>query len=162
MLSIIFSYGLTMSVLMVLLIGGSIYANPRLWVNDYPPDIRAKVPPKTDAEKKASWLVGLPLLLVLFGLPAGGGYTFAQTYPELASFGNLFSTIFGIFLMGNFTDLLLIDWFMGCYLTPSFMVLPGTEGMAGYKNYAFHWRGFVVGAVLGVVYSLITAAWLSF
>lgn len=151
-----------MSALMVVLIGGSLYANPRLWVNDYPPDIRAKVPPKTDAEKKASWLVGLPLLVVLFGLPAGGGYTFAHTYPELASFGNLFSTIFAIFFMGNLTDLLLIDWFIGCYLTPSFMILPGTEGMAGYKNYAFHGRGFVVGAILGVVYSLITAAWLSF
>lgn len=164
MLTIILSYGLAMSVLMVFLIGGSLYANPRLWVNDYPPDIRAKVPPKTEAEKKASLVVAIPFLLVLFGIPAGGGYAYIQHAGELATFWGIFVTIFGIASLGNLTDLLLIDWLVGCYLTPSFIVLPGTEGMGGYKDYAFHFRGFLIGTGIGVGYSLITAAglWLSF
>ena len=42
-------------------------------------------------------------------------------------------------------------------LQPGFVVLPGTEGMAGYEDYAFHFRAFLVGLAGSLVLSLIIA-----
>jgi hypothetical protein len=54
-------------------------------------------------------------------------------------------------------DLLLLDWPLVA-IVPRFMVLPGTEGSAGYKDYWFHVRGFLVGIVLILVASGLIAA----
>lgn len=40
--------GAILSLLGGFLIYGSLRANPRIWLNDFPKDIRAAVPPKTD------------------------------------------------------------------------------------------------------------------
>jgi hypothetical protein len=43
--------------------------------------------------------------------------------------------------------LLLLDWPLVA-IGSRFIVLPGTEGLAGYKDYGFHFRGFLIGIVL--------------
>jgi hypothetical protein len=50
-----------------------------------------------------------------------------------------------------------LDWPLVAF-SPRFMVLPGTEGSAGYKDYRFHFHGFLVGTVLIVVASGLIAA----
>jgi len=57
----------------------------------------------------------------------------------------------------NVVDLLLLDWPLVA-VVPRFMVLAGTEGSAGYKDYGFHFRGFLVGVVLILVASGLMAA----
>jgi len=42
------------------------------------------------------------------------------------------------------------------------VVLPGTEGMAGYKNYAMHFRGFLIGTGLAMVVGFIVATLVTF
>ena len=37
------------------------------------------------------------------------------------------------------------------------MILPGTEGMAGYKDYGFHFKAFLRGTVLCFIASLVMA-----
>jgi tetrahydromethanopterin S-methyltransferase subunit B len=55
-------------------------------------------------------------------------------------------------------DLLILDWLMFCTWTPQFVVLPGTEGMAGYKDYGLHFRGFLIGLLIVAVISAIVTA----
>lgn len=55
-------------------------------------------------------------------------------------------------------DLVVLDWLIFVRSRPRFIVLPGTEGMAGYKDYFFHLKGFLVGVVLSAAVSLATAA----
>jgi len=57
----------------------------------------------------------------------------------------------------NVVDLLLLDWPLVA-IAPRFIVLSGTEGSAGYKDYWFHFRGFLVGAVLILGVSAAVAA----
>ena len=45
-----------------------------------------------------------------------------------------FAVMFGTF---NVLDWLVLDWSL-VYWQPRFVVLPGTEGMAGYRSYWFH------------------------
>ena len=56
----------------------------------------------------------------------------------------------------NVVDLLVLDWPLVA-IVPGFMVLPGTEGSAGYKDYWFHFRGFLIGTVLILVASGLMA-----
>lgn len=55
--------------------------------------------------------------------------------------------------MWNLLDLVLLDWFLLMTLKPSFMILPGTEGMKGYRDYAFHFRKFLNGIVFTLILS---------
>jgi hypothetical protein len=57
----------------------------------------------------------------------------------------------------NIFDLLVLDWFFFCTVQPRLMVLPGTEGMPGYRDYRFHFIGFLKGLVFCAVGGLIIA-----
>ena len=149
--------GLLMSTAATALIFASLRANPRIWLNDFPPDLRRAVPPKSEAEKRQSLRWGLPFLAVLLGGPmlsalglerAAGGAAFLQ----------LFAHAFGVAFTFNLVDLLLIDWLVLCTYTPRAFVIPGTEGMAGYKDYGHHFRGFLIGTVFSAVLGLVSAA----
>lgn len=55
-------------------------------------------------------------------------------------------------------DLLILDWLIFVTIQPDFIVIPGTEGLAGYKDYWFHfevsflgwvqWISILVGALV--------------
>lgn len=140
---------------------GLVLYNPRLMLQDYPPAIQAIVPPKTAREKRLSTWLGMPFLVILLLFPiyaaglhlsrSGGGFLSAWLYA------------FGIFFAFNLWDLLVLDWLVFCTLTPNRFVIPGTEGHPAYKDYAFHFRGFLIGTVFSLVASLIAAAvaWLA-
>jgi hypothetical protein len=49
-----------------------------------------------------------------------------------------FVTIFGEYFFFSMFDLIVLDMWMFFKWTPKILVLPGTEGMAGYKNYKPH------------------------
>ena len=66
--------------------------------------------------------------------------------------------MFGTF---NALDCLVIDCGL-VYWKPRFIVLPGTEGLAGYDDYTFHFRGLLIGFPLVLLRSAIVAGLLSF
>jgi hypothetical protein len=152
--------GAILSALATGLILGSVRANPRLWLQDFPADIRDAVPPKTPAEKRQSLIWGIPLLATFLGIPLLSCLWLARQ-TGTASFGLLWLDAFGVLMIFNAFDLLVIDWVVVCWLTPSFLVIPGTEGFAGYKNYWHHFRGFLIGtAGLASVATIVaTVVW---
>lgn len=133
-----------------------LWINPRVMVQDYPPDIRAAVPPKTAAEKRLALILGIPFLLLLVGVPLWSTWALKQQLNPV-SFRALAEHAFGVVFIFNVFDWLVLDWALLCAFTPKFAIIPGTEGMAGYKNYYFHFRGFLIGTVLSVVMALLIA-----
>jgi len=73
--------------------------------------------------------------------------------PFLAAFIHLF-VMFTVF---NLLDWLVLDWLIVVTIRPSFIILPGTEGLAGYEDYGFHFRGFLIGIMITFVTSLLVA-----
>jgi hypothetical protein len=65
---------------------------------------------------------------------------------------------FGVIFVYNLIDWLILDWLIFCTITPGFLVIPGTEGMVEYKDYKFHFRGFLVGTGLSIFAGLIIGA----
>ena len=69
---------------------------------------------------------------------------------------------FAVMSIFNSVDWLILDWLIFCTITPAFLVIPGTEGSPGYKNYVFHFRGFLIGTGLSATIGLIIAGALQF
>ena len=131
--------------------------NPRLMLQDYPPAIQEIVPPKTDAEKRQSLWLGLPFMLVLFVFPIYATFAFQSRVGEDAGFMSLWLFAFGIAFAFNLWDWLILDWLGFCTITPKGFVIPGSEGHPAYKDYFFHFRGFLIGTVFSAVMGLVGA-----
>ena len=129
--------------------------NPRIFLHDYPVGIQEKVPKKTKAEKRLTYVIGVPFMLLFLLGP------FFSTYAIKAhgetQFWALWLNAAGVVLVFNVVDWLILDWFMFCTLTPGFVVIPGSEGMAEYKDYCFHFRGFLHGTVYSILGGVIIA-----
>lgn len=126
-------------------------------LNDYPPDIRDKWGAMTERTKRQRVLVANLLLVTVLSVGvwsirslstlAGSDGTFAIAFAH-------FAIMFGTF---NLFDWLLFDWPL-VYWQPRFLVLPGTEGLAGYTNYQFHFRGILIGIPIVLAGSALLAA----
>jgi hypothetical protein len=126
--------------------------NPRVMLQDYPSDVQAAVPPKTAAERRETVWWGVPFLGLLFGAPLAAAIVAKLQQPDL-SFAGAFANAFVVMLAFSLFDWLVIDWLVFCTLTPRFVVLLGTEGMAGYRDYGMHSRGFLIGLGLALAFT---------
>jgi len=128
--------------------------NVVMLLNDYPPDIRAKYGPMSEATRKQANRAMLPLLTAL-GLVLILGLGQLRNLSDELSFLNTFVVTVFIFQTWNFIDLIVLDWFLLMTLKPKFMIIPNTEGMAGYRDYMFHFRKFLNGIVFTLILALI-------
>jgi hypothetical protein len=144
---------------------GSIYivimlmVDNRMFLNkgDYPDDVLAAVPPRTEMETRKAAIWSLPWFLWAFIFPSYSAYSYAQVVSEVP-FWALFAHAFLIFLSFWLVDLVILDGLMFCLITPSFVMIPGTEGFAGYKDFDMHLKGhFTKGILYLVIAGLVVA-----
>lgn len=131
--------------------------NVEMLLNDYPPDIRAKFGSMSAEARKQANLASLPLLGMLIAVTIAALIQLRQSAGGLKLANTLIVTIV-IFQVWNLMDLILLDWFILMTLRPRFMILPGTEGSAGYRDYRFHFRKFLNGIVFTLILSGIVTA----
>ena len=136
---------------------GSLRFNPRLFLRHYPKEIREAAPPLTAAERRTSKLIGLPFLFMLAGIPIWSVLSFVQQQPG-ANFLDAAFHGFGVSMVFNLVDLLLLDLIWLGALRPSWAMIPGTESVVFRLNVSDHLRGFVVGTVLAVIVGCVAAA----
>jgi hypothetical protein len=119
------------------LIIGSLAINAEMWLHDYPPDIQARFGPKS---RKAQLQTALLAPLFIGFLLGGILLSLRRLRQErgVLPFAVAFWHSYALLAFFWLFDLLVLDWFILGTLQPSFMVLPGTEGMAGYHDRAFH------------------------
>jgi hypothetical protein len=150
------AYGVLLSGVLSILLIGTLWVNPEIMLKDYPPDIQAKYGPMSERSRRQRLPVGMLLGSIVLGIVAisfpGVPRNTNGDIPFWAAFVHLF-VMFSVF---NLVDLLVIDWPIVA-MGPGFIVLPGTEGLAGYKDYWFHFHGFLVGTVLIFVTSGLIA-----
>lgn len=141
-------FGVVFSIAM-LIIGR---VNAEMILNDYPPDVRAKFGPMSEKTRKQANLASILLLAVLGLVVVLGLGQLRKVTGELSFLNTLIVTTI-IFQVWNLLDLVLLDWLLLMTLKPRFMILPGTEGMAGYSDYRFHFRKFLNGIVFTFILS---------
>ena len=150
-------YGAVLSTVLAALLLAVLWMNPEILLNDYPPDIRTRFGPMSERSKRQRIPVALLMGAVSLAIVIASFSTIRTNADGTIPFRTAFVHLFVMFSVFNVVDLLLIDWPLVA-IGPRFIVLPGTEGSAGYKDYWFHFRGFLVGAVLVFVASGAMAA----
>jgi hypothetical protein len=149
-------YGLILSGLLITLTFVIGRFNIAIFAGDYPPDIKAKFGPldaRTERQKKV-----VAAVLVLVIVVTLGWMVWAMPQASLPQdFISVFVAAFAAAFTFNLIDLLILDWLMFVTWRPSFIVLPGTEGMAGYRDYGFHFHGFLIGLRFCFAAGLLTA-----
>jgi hypothetical protein len=150
--------GGTLALIVGAVLTGMLYFNPRIALPDYPADARNAVPPRTKKELQLGILISIPLLLVFAILPIHSVWQVKQQAGGTLSYGTAFTILFGEFFLVSMFDLLVLDLRMFCTLTPKFLVLPGTEGMAGYKDCRSHVKAQLTwGTLLTVMFAAVLA-----
>lgn len=150
-------YGLALSLILGAIMAISLVLAPDMWVGDYPPDIRARVGPMSPKGTRLRPFIAIPFFIAIFVLPVLALSSLSRRVGTVPLTPALASS-FIVFLTFNLFDLLIADWLIFCTLRPSRMILPGTEGMAGYRDYRFHFIGFLKGLAFCLVGGLVVAA----
>jgi hypothetical protein len=122
-------HGITMSNLTKILTDGAILSlfasswlilalrvNPRIFLHDYPDIIHEKVPQKNGAEKRLTYVFGLPFMLLLLLGPFFSTLVL-EAHGE-TRFWALWLNAAGVMFVFNMVDWLILDWFMFCTLVP--------------------------------------------
>jgi hypothetical protein len=138
--------GTVMNVLLTTVIYGSIYINPLFWVSDYPPDIQAAVG-KVDLPISQKLVAGVLFLLVAVGVPLYSNTKLRRQNNGQMSFLTAFVHSSLIYFYFAVWDLVILDWLVFVTIQPDFVVIPGTEGLAGYSDYWFHFQVSFLGWV---------------
>lgn len=156
MLRIIISYGLIICAIGFIIIIGSQIINARYWLDCYPKSIQQLVEPQTKREKVTKLIIGTPFLFALFVFPEFAIIEYVSTINYTPSFMQILTVAFCTLLIFNLFDLIILDWLIFCYITPSYQIIEGSENKINeYKNYAFHFQGFIKGLFFGLGYSII-------
>ncbi len=132
--------GTILNVLLSIIIYGSIYANPMMWVGDYPPDIQAAVGNDTRVPLAQTIIFGVLLFGTVIGVTLYSNARLRQQNGGRLSFLAAFVNSALIFTYFAVWDLLILGWLIFVTIQPGFIVIPGTEGLAGYKDYWFHFK----------------------
>lgn len=147
--------GSLLSLAMGIIIFGSLIYNARLWLQDYPADIRAKVPPNTPQEKRLQRLLMIPFLLVMVGVPVYSTYLLRQENGGTISFLSAYLNVFFVLNLFNLFDAVVIDLLIGTFMKPKFAVIPGAEGMEYlFRNWGWHLANYLKGIGFCTVFSL--------
>jgi hypothetical protein len=138
--------GTLMNVLLTLIVYGSIYINPLFWVSDYPPDIQAAVG-EVNLPIGQQLIAGVLFVCIVGGIPLYSNARLRRQHGGRLSF--LTALVHSMLIFAYFAvwDLLVLDWLVFVTIRPDFIVIPGTEGLAGYSDYWFHFQVSFLGWV---------------
>jgi len=150
-------YGAILSALLSALFLAAARLNPEIMLRGYPPDIKAKYGPPGEKTMQFRKPMAFLLFVILFGTLILSIVRLSAVSGEPLTFTAVFLSTFIVLLTFNLVDLVIIDWLVFVTLQPKFIILPGTEGMAGYKDYGFHFKAFLRGTMLCLVASLVMA-----
>jgi hypothetical protein len=151
--------GTVLSLVLGVIVLGSLMYNARLWLQDYPKPIRDRVPPLSATEKRQRAVLAVVTIGVLFGGIILETLTLRNSQAGRVTFGVAYLHVFLMLAIFNIFDALVLDLFILTLLKPKFAILPGAEGMEYlFNDYRKQAMDFLKGMVFCAVASLPFAA----
>lgn len=124
LLTRLFIDGGILTAILVMVLVGMLFFNPRIALSDYPDDVKAAVPPRTQKELRQGILLSIPTLLICLAIPLYSVWLVKQQIGGNLTYGIAFVTIFGEYFLASMFDLLVLDLWLFYTWTPKFLVLP--------------------------------------
>ncbi|NWG17978.1 MAG: hypothetical protein HXY41_15240 [Chloroflexi bacterium] len=155
--------GLILSLGLSIVILGSLYANPRLWLHDYPTAMQQRVPPLTGAEKRARLALTALFLGMGFAALVYSGTRLLAANGGTVSFLTAFVHFFLVMNIFNLFDAVVLDLVTIALLKPRFVVLPGTEDLVYlFEDWGMHLRNYLKGIIICAAISIPAALVVAF
>lgn len=150
-------YGTLLSGVLTILVLGSLYINPEMWLRDAPRDVQEKHGPMSArAKRQRAWLM-LAFAITIIGVVGVSTYQLSVIVGGPLTFLMIFAHLWIMFMLFNLVDLLLIDWLIVEIIRPAFIVESGLGQLMAKRNYWHHFQGFLKGSVGILVVSLLLA-----
>ena len=149
-------YGLLLSLVLTSLAGVSGAIALDMFVDKYPPAIKQTYGPMSPRAAHLRPYIAVVFVLIVLAVPLIGLFALHAAIG-VVSFVAAFVFATSVLLAFNTFDLLILDWLLLCTIQPRAMVLPGTEGMAAYRDYRFHFIGYLKGVRVSVAGGLLIA-----
>ena len=152
--------GLGLSLILTILVIASMLINKEMWLDDYPPDVRARWGPISPKARRQHTLMAVLSFGVLIGALVYDLIRLALALGAPPTLLEVFTSVVIMFGLFNLFDAIIIDWLILLVLWPGLAVLPGTEGMmASYRDVRY-WainllKGFVFAPVAGLVTAVV-------
>lgn len=146
-----------MSVVLAVLVIASLMVNKEVWLQDYPPDVKAKWGPMSQKAKRQRVLFLLPFLGVVVVAMTCTVVRLKLVLGADPAFLALFAAVAIEFAVFNLVDAVIIDWLVLMVLWPGLAVLPGTEGMSGYRDTRLWTKNFLKGFVFALIAGVLVA-----
>jgi hypothetical protein len=152
-------HGALLCAYMSIIVFGSLRHNPRIWLQDYPPEVRAQAGPMDERTRrqKAAWGVAMLVgLLLIFGRLVSRVQAHAGGEAPFALIAQAAYVCFQVF---NLFDAVVIDLGL-LLLRPRWALIPGVD-LKALEDWRWHVRNYLVGVALGIPVSLLVAgvAW---
>jgi len=148
--------GLVLCVVVTVIMAFSSLFALDMWVDNYPPGVRTKYGRMSDRGRRLRPFVAAAVFIAMLGVPLVGLLVHASRNTD-PGFVPAFVFGFLALLTFNVYDLLVFDFLVFSTWQPSWIVLPGTERMAEYRDYGFHVTGFFKGVAFSMVGGLLAA-----
>ena len=137
------------------------FLNPRIWgFSDYPKAITGSVEPQTKQERKIGTILFIPFFILMIFVPLWSTMVFENASGGTISLIDAFLNAFGVLMIGNLFDWLILDMIIVGTWTPDWVIISGTEHMRNTEYKAFrieHTIGHVYGTIAMAVLSLMIA-----
>jgi hypothetical protein len=133
-------YALLLVALFTAVLVGALHTARDALLSDYPPAIQQRYGEQSARGRRTAAVAGLLNLAVFLVVPLLGVLDLRDRADGSLGFWPPFALGTVCFLTLTLFDLVVLDWWLFCRVQPRFMVLPGTEGMAEYRDDAFHVR----------------------
>ncbi len=153
--ALVYGLGLSLVLTTIMVISGAIALD--MWVGDYPPDIKKTYGPMSARAARLRPYFAVAFFLAVFVISILGLLALRHELGPISFISAFVFTALAL-LVFNTYDLIVLDWILFCTIQPRMMVLPGTEGMAAYRDYRFHFVGFLKGLGFCTVGGLLIAA----
>jgi hypothetical protein len=147
--------GAGLSAILTLMIVVSLMINKEMWLQDYPPDVKARWGPMSITARRQRAVFAIFLFGVMIAAMVYDVIRLKQVLGMAPTFLAVFVSIVIVFGLFNLVDAVIIDWLILMVLWPGLGELPGTEGMAGYKDGRLWtvnlFKGFALAPVAGLM-----------
>src|SRR5260221_3743226 len=143
--------GMILSIGISIILLTSMAINPRIMLNDYPPQIKEKLAPLTKLEKRQLAVTGLLFYAFLVAVIFYSTRLLVARHGREGLFLPAFLNTYLISEIFNLFDLLVLDYLLLTVVKPRFLFIPGVEEMGQYNTFRFHFAGFLKGLIIGAV-----------
>lgn len=136
-------YALLLVTLFTAVVVGALHVSRDALLSDYPQAIQQRYGQQSARGRRTAAAAGLLNLLAFVVVPVIGVLDLHNRTEGTLGFWPPFALGTACFVSVTLFDLVILDWWLFCCVQPRFMVLPGTEGMAEYRDFTFHVRVLV-------------------